>query len=181
MTMLSTGYVIVGSTPSTKGTIATSGAGCLIILNASGVVVGTITGPKVDGPWDMATVDSGSTATLYVTNTLFGVKAAAPKVVNQGTLLRISLRTPTGQVPQVTSETVVASGLPEQASASAFVLGPTGVAIIGTSAYIAEPLTNAILKIPAATTRSTSAGSGSVVTSGHNLHHPIANDFYPLG
>jgi hypothetical protein len=174
MTMLKTGWIIVGSAPSSKGTIATSGAGCLIVIDSSGKVVNTIAGPKIDGPWDMATKDQGARATLYVTNTLFGVKAAAPKEVYRGTLLRISLKIEGAMAPQVTGETVVASGLPEQASPSAFVLGPTGVAIIGTTAYVAEPLANAIIAVANATTRTLSAGAGTTITSGGDLHHPIA-------
>src|ERR1700722_1074275 len=36
MTMLSSGWVIVGSTPSTDGTTATKGNGCLLVFDSSG-------------------------------------------------------------------------------------------------------------------------------------------------
>ncbi|PMQ03459.1 hypothetical protein DyAD56_19520 [Dyella sp. AD56] len=39
MTMLKSGWVIVGSTPSTDGTTATKGDGCLIVLDPNGKMV----------------------------------------------------------------------------------------------------------------------------------------------
>lgn len=175
------GWMIVGSTPSKDGTIKTSAAGCLIELSPTGKVVGTIAGPKIDGPWDLATIDHGSTATLFLTNTLFGVKAAGKAVVDQGTLLRIGLAVSASAPPKVTSETVVASGLPEQASASAFVRGPTGVAVVGSSAYIASPLQDAIVKVPNATTRTSADTSPAKISSGGELHQPLAMVATPNG
>jgi hypothetical protein len=168
------GWMIVGSAPSADGTTKTAGAGCLIELNPAGKVVGTIAGPKIDGPWDMATIDDGSTATLFVTNTLFGVKAPGQAVLDDGTLLRIDLSVSASAPPTVTSETVIATGLPEQASASAFVRGPTGVAVIGSTAYVASPLQNAIVKVPDALTRTTADTAPAKVSSGGELHQPIA-------
>jgi hypothetical protein len=168
------GWMIVGSTPSTNGTTKTAGAGCLIELSPTGKVVGTIAGPKLDGPWDMATVDNGSTVTLFVTNTLFDVKAPGQAIQDKGTLVRIALSVTASAPPTVTSETVIASGLPEQASASAFVRGPTGVAVIGSTAYVASPLQNAIVAVPDATTRSTADTDPVTISSGGDLHQPIA-------
>ncbi len=50
MTMLQSGWVVVGSTPSKDGTTATKGAGCLIVLDSSGKVAAVWTGPKINGP-----------------------------------------------------------------------------------------------------------------------------------
>ena len=61
------GFVIVGSLPTTDGTSATAKAGCLIVLNSYGHVVGTIAGGPINGPWDMTAVDHGFFTTLYVT------------------------------------------------------------------------------------------------------------------
>jgi hypothetical protein len=41
MVMLKSGWLIVGSTPSTDGTAATKGAGCLLVLDAKGKLVDT--------------------------------------------------------------------------------------------------------------------------------------------
>ena len=51
MTMLSSGYVVVGSLPSEDGTTATKGDGCLLVLDSNGKLVRTITGPLINGPW----------------------------------------------------------------------------------------------------------------------------------
>ena len=61
MTMLKSGWVIVGSLPSQDGTTKTKGQGCLIVLDAQGNVAGTIAGPNINGPWgNMAVIDNGS-------------------------------------------------------------------------------------------------------------------------
>ena len=60
MTMLKTGWVIVGSAPSADGTTGTRGAGCLIVLDSNGKVAGIIAGEKINMPWgNMATIDDG--------------------------------------------------------------------------------------------------------------------------
>src|ERR1700733_2777401 len=70
MTMLKSGWVIVGSTPSTDGTTATKGDGCLIVLDSHGKVAGTVAGAKINDPWgNMAVIDNGSSATLFISMT----------------------------------------------------------------------------------------------------------------
>ncbi len=49
MTMLKSGWVIVGSLPSSDGTTTTKGQGCLIVLDAQGNVASTITSPRSMG------------------------------------------------------------------------------------------------------------------------------------
>ncbi|HTV56134.1 MAG TPA: hypothetical protein VMI06_14620, partial [Terriglobia bacterium] len=48
MTMLKSGWVIVGSAPSSDGTTRTKGAGCLIVLDASGKVKSVIANEGVN-------------------------------------------------------------------------------------------------------------------------------------
>jgi hypothetical protein len=67
---LRSGFVIVGSLPTTDGASATAQAGCLIILNSSGQPVATLSGHGINGPWDMTAVDMGTAAVLFVTNVL---------------------------------------------------------------------------------------------------------------
>ena len=54
---LRSGYVVVGSLPTTDGMSDTIGAGCLLILDWNGDVVQTIVGHHINGPWDMTAVD----------------------------------------------------------------------------------------------------------------------------
>src|SRR5271163_3456988 len=80
MTMLKSGWVIVGSTPSIDGTTTTRGDGCLIVLDSTGKMVDAWSGPTINDPWgDMATIDNGSTATLFISMAGFGVPG--PKVI----------------------------------------------------------------------------------------------------
>src|SRR5215472_12137863 len=58
MTMLKSGSVVVGSTPSKDGTTATKGAGCLIVFDSNGNLATVWSGPNNNGPWgNMAVVD----------------------------------------------------------------------------------------------------------------------------
>ena len=185
MTMLKTGWVIVGSLPSSDGTTATKGQGCLIVLDSQGNVAGTITGSAINGPWgNMAVIDRGSTATLFVSNTGFGVGASEEElpVVNQANVLRIDLSIPEGKPPVVTRETVIADGLGEQADKDVFIIGPTGLALgPNDMLYVADAIGNRISVIQDAATRTTSAGTGRVITQGGLLKRPLAMIAAPNG
>ena len=184
MTMLKSGWIIVGSTPSTDGTTRTKGDGCLLALNAQGQVGAVWTGPSINGPWgNMATVDNGSTATLFVSMAGFGVpgpeirdpKTGYPPVVNKATVLRLQISIPPGQPPQIANQTVVANGFGQKADKDAFLVGPTGLALgPDNTLYVSDALGNRIVAISNATTRTTSAGTGRVVTEGALLQRPLA-------
>jgi hypothetical protein len=96
LVVLRTGWVIVGSLPTTDGTIATVGAGCLIVLDANGNPVETFSGGNINGPWDMTASEDGDKAQLFFTNVLNGSVASAPPdtVVNAGTVVRMTLSNP---------------------------------------------------------------------------------------
>ena len=185
MTMLKTGWVIVGSLPSNDGTTATKGQGCLIVLDPQGNVASTITSPNINGPWgNMAVIDNGSTATLFVSNTGFGVGAPADEspVVNKATVLRLDLSVPEGKPPVVTSQTVIASGFGEQADKGVFIIGPTGIALgQHNQLYVSDALGNRIAAIPDAATRTDSAGTGGTVTKDGLLQRPLAMVTAPNG
>ena len=51
LSVLRSGWVIVGSLPTSDGTAATAQAGCLIVLDSHGKVRETITGHGMNGPW----------------------------------------------------------------------------------------------------------------------------------
>ena len=94
LSVLPGGWVVVGSLPTSNGKSATAKAGCLIVLGPSGHVRETLSGHGINGPWDMTALSYGNTAQLFVTNVLNGTVAAGGTTVNQGTVLRITLRCP---------------------------------------------------------------------------------------
>jgi hypothetical protein len=184
MTMLKSGWIIVGSTPSTDGTTRTKGNGCLIVLNSEGQVDATWTGPNINGPWgNVAAIDNGSTATIFVSMAGFDVpgpevrdpKTGYPPSINKATVLRLEVAMPPGQPPQISSQTVVANGFGQRADKDAFLIGPTGLALgADHTLYVSDALGNRIAAIPDATTRTTSAGTGQTVTKDGLLQRPLA-------
>jgi hypothetical protein len=176
MTILKTGWVIVGSLPSSDGTTSTKGAGCLVILDSSGKIAGAFADPNINGPWgNMAVIDNGTTATLFVSNTGFGVGSPGSDVVKKATVLRLDLDIFTsGKAPTLKKETVIASGFGEQADKDVFIIGPTGLALRGTTLYVSDALGNRIAAIPNAVERTDSAGTGRDVTKDGLLKRPLA-------
>ena len=186
MTMLKSGWVIVGSTPSNDGTTGTKGAGCLIVLDPQGKVVSTINSPNINDPWgNMAVVDNGNSATLFVSNAGFGVGSAAgdPPVFKQATVLRLDLDIPDGKPPVVKKETVVGSGFGAQADKGVFLVGPTGLALSSDQKllYVSDAIGNRVNVIEDPMTRDTSAGVGRQLTADGLLHRPLAMVTAPNG
>jgi len=183
MTMLKFGWVIVGSLPSTDGTTATKGQGCLVVLDSNGNIATTITGPNINGPWgNMAVIDNGNTATLFVSNTGFDVGAPGQDVVNKANVVRINLAINPGKPPTVVEETVIGNGFGQQADKDVFIIGPTGLALGADGAlYVSDAIHNRIAMIPNAATRKDSAGTGKDVTAEGMLHRPLAMTNAPNG
>jgi hypothetical protein len=191
MVMLKSGWVIVGSTPSKDGTTRTKGDGCLFVLDPTGNVVATWAGPNIEDPWgNMAVDDHGSSASLFISMAGFDVPkpgvldpaTGAPLVVRKATVLRIDVAVPDGKPPEIKSQTVIASGLPQQADLDNFLFGPTGVALgpDGTL-YVSNAVESSIVKIPDAIARTTSAGTGTVVTSKGLIIDPLSLIMAPNG
>ena len=191
MTMLKSGWVIVGSTPSRDGTTATKGDGCLLVLDPNGHLVSVWSGPSINDPWgDMAVVDRGGSATLFVSMAGFGLPGpdvidpatGLPARHNQATVLRLEVSVPEGRPPVLVSQTVVGSGFAARPDRDNFLLGPTGLAL-GTdnTLYVTDGLDNLIAAIPDATTRTASAGTGRVVTRDGLLSWPLAMTWSPEG
>jgi hypothetical protein len=184
MTMLKSGWVIVGSAPSTDGTTKTLGPGCLIVLDSTGKVAGTITGPDINDPWgNMAVIDNADTATLFLSNVGFDIGTSGDTTVHdKATVLRLGLSIPAGKPPVVTSRTVVADGLSSQADTGVFLIGPTGLALgkDGTL-YVSDAINNQVVAIADAAARTDSAGTGRQVSKDGLLKRPLAMDFAPDG
>ncbi len=175
LAVLRTGWVIVGSLPTSNGMSDTAQAGCLLVLDSNGNVAETFYGSLINGPWDMAALDNGSTVDLFVTNVLNGTVAAGGNVVHAGTVLRMGLTIASGSMPALQSMTIIGSGFPERTDPAALVIGPTGVALSpnGSTLYVADSLSNRLAAIANPVTRSTSAGIGTTITQGGALNDPL--------
>ena len=119
MTMLKTGWVIVGSAPSIDGTTRTLGPGCLLVLDLEGQLVATWANANINAPWgNMAAIDNGSTASLFVSMSGFDVPGPEvkdpatgyPVTVKKATVLRIDLSIPEGKPPVIIGQAVIAEG-----------------------------------------------------------------------
>lgn len=175
LVVLRTGWVIVGSLPTSDGTAATAQAGCLLVLDAQGHVAETIASPQINGPWDATAFDGGGLVALFVTNVLNGTVAAGGNVVNQGTVLRLVLGVSPVNKPRVLLSTVIGSGFPERTDPAALVIGPTGLALGREHdvLYVADSVGNRIAAIPRPLFRTASAGTGNTVSQGGALNDPL--------
>jgi hypothetical protein len=102
-------------------------------------------------------------------------------VVRKASILRLQLSIPPGSPPKVTGRTVVASGFGEQAIKDVFLIGPTGLALVGSTLHASDAVGNRIVAILDATTRSGTAGTGRVVTKGGKMQRPLALIATPEG
>lgn len=208
LAVLRTGWVIVGSLPTSDGTSATAQAGCLLVLNNSGAVMETIYGSLINGPWDMTWIDDAHDAHLFVTNVLNGTVAAGGSVVNQGTVVRIDLAVSELQMPSIESMTVIGSGFAEHTDPAALVIGPTGLGLSPSCGqegfegfggfersgpsfsffprgacllYVADTVNNRVAAIPNPLGLTRSAGTGFVLSSGGSLNGPLGLTVAPNG
>jgi hypothetical protein len=183
LSVLPGGYVVVGSLPTTNGKSATARYGCLIVLDSRGDPLSTISGPQIQGPWDMTALTQGRDTTLFVSMVLNGGAAEGVHTIDNSTVLRIRLASGPGQPPKVLDEQVIANGIPWRDDPSALAIGPTGVALApGGTLYVADTLDNRIAAIPNATTRTTPApDAGSTVSQGRHLKQPLGLALAPNG
>lgn len=189
LAVLPHGYIVVGSLPTADGHAATAQAGCLIVLDSSGKAVQTISGPPINGPWDMSASGdgpggggtAGSNTTLFVTNVLNGTVASGETPTNGGTVVRIRIHTSERHAPAVTSEEVIGEGFPERTDEAALVVGPTGLELgDGGTLYVADTQQNRIAAIPNALHRSTPlGGGGETVAKGGYLNSPLGLTIAP--
>jgi hypothetical protein len=181
LTVLRSGWVIVGSLPTQNGAI--SGPGCLIVLDQFGNVQETFTGNGINGPWDMASLDLGKAAVLFVTNVLNGTVKGNGKTVFGGTVIRLVIKIPSMGLPFIWFDTTIASGFPQALNMAALVLGPTGAGLNLSNGvlYVADNIGNRIAGIPNALFRGSSAGTGFTVSKGHNLLAPLGLVIAPNG
>jgi hypothetical protein len=183
LSVLPSGWVIVGSLPTKNGTARTAKAGCLLVLGSHGMVRETIANPRIDGPWDMTAVANGRHTDLFVTNVLHGTVAAHGAVVHRGTVVRIAIKASRTGMPKASRPVVIGSRFAEHSDPAALVVGPTGVAFSRMSGklYVADTATNRIAAIPRALTRTRPVRMGRTVTKGGRLSSPLGLVTAPNG
>ena len=180
LSVLRSGWVIVGSLPTRGGNV--SGPGCLIVLDSRGHVRETFTGGGINGPWDMGSLDLGNQAVLFVTNVLNGTVAGHGRTVFGGTVLRLVIKIPRFGLPFIWFRATIGSGFPEHTDPAALVVGPTGVGLGRNGVlYVADTVTSRIAAIPNAVFRGFSAGTGFTVSRGHALVNPLGLVIAPNG
>jgi DNA-binding beta-propeller fold protein YncE len=172
LTILRKGFVLVGNFPSTDGTCPHSSAGSILVINKSGQQVGSIVDPSfVNGPWDSALFDQGSSAKLFVANGL------------TGTVVRLDLAVGSGGV-SVESATQIASGYGFQCDPVTFVDAPTGLVYNPDKdvLYVASTVDNAVFAVHDAADRTRDGGTGRVIyMDATHLHGPLAMAMAPNG
>ena len=190
LAVLQTGWVIVGSLPTSDGTSATAQAGCLIVLDNMGNPVETIQGSLINGPWDMTWLDDEEQAALFVTNVLNGTVAANGSLVDQGTVVRVNLRVSETTIPFLESLTVVGVGFSERTDPAALVIGPTGLGLSPACRhgeeeceshprgdepvlYVADSLNNRVVVITDPLTRTKPSGPDLTLSRGGSLNDPL--------
>ena len=180
--VLRSGWVVVGSLPTSDGTAATAKAGCLIVLDSHGRVRETLRGHGINGPWDMTIAPGRRQVQLFVTNVLNGTVAAHGAVVHRGTVVRVTLRLRGNRPPRRVGTTVVGSGFAERSDPDALVIGPTGLALGRNGAlYVADTLRNRLAVIPDAMALPHTLGRGTTVTRGRALVAPLGLALAPNG
>ena len=171
LAVLRNGFVIVGNVPSTDGTCPTGRPGSLLVIDNAGHHVSTISGPNINGPWDMTVLDEGNQAVVFVSS------------VFAGKVVRLTLNVDMNGVT-VASQTVIASGYQQRCDPAAFVVGPTGLVYDQSQdvLFVASTEDNAVFAVQNAATRHNSGGRGTVIyTDAVHLHGPLAMAEAPNG
>ncbi|MFZ2804364.1 MAG: hypothetical protein WA001_04005 [Patescibacteria group bacterium] len=172
LAVLKSGFVIVGNLPTADGTGATAKPGSLLVLDAKGNLLTTLTDPKlIDGPWDMTVNDNGAQVQAFVTNVLSGTVVRFDLVFSATALT-------------AHSATTIASGYAHHTDPDAAVVGPTGLVYNAqdNSLLVASTVDNAIYRIANAGSATSSQGMGTVVyKDDQHLHGPLGLAQAPNG
>jgi hypothetical protein len=171
--VLKSGFVFVGSVPTTDGTCNTIQRGGLLIVNRRGQLVTTLRDAKLlDGPWDLTLHETGNHAIVFVSNVL------------SGTVTRLNVKTRADGTIVVESMTQIASGYSTACNQAAVVVGPTGLAYdpIRDVLYVASTADNEIFAISRAGEAEGDHGPGGVIYRDNaHLHGPLALALAPNG
>jgi hypothetical protein len=165
------GFVVVGNGPTTDGTSATAQPGSLLVIDNTGKLVQTIANAWINYPWDMALVDHGDRATVYVSNAL------------DGTVNRLDFKVSSTGLTLVKGANV-ASGYVHQGDPVALFDAPTGLVYDEQRdvLYVASTGDNAVFAVRDAAGRKSSAGMGHVIYADNaHLHGALGLAEAPNG
>jgi len=172
--VLSNGFVVVGSQPSTDGTCGTAatGTGGLLIIDRDGNQVQNISDNNLlDGPWGLTFSEQGTHVLLFVSN------------VGTATVTRVDLKAQKSGKFTVESLTQIASGYSGDCDKETFVMGVAGLAYDASKdvLYVASTEDNGIFAVANAST-TTDQGPGTLVyRDSVHLHGPVGLLLAPNG
>jgi DNA-binding beta-propeller fold protein YncE len=170
---LKSGFVLVGSLPTTDGTCNTIGHTALLIVNRQGQLDTTLSDAKLlDGPWDLTVYETGNHAIVFVSNVL------------TGTVTRLNVKALGNGKLTVEGMTQIASGYTAACNAAAVVVGPTGLAYDSNRdvLYVASTGDNEIFAISGAGGTKVDNGRGTLIYSdAAHLHGPLGLALAPNG
>jgi hypothetical protein len=174
LNILRAGFVLVGNFPTTGNPCpAPPGTpGSILVIGKTGTQVNTISGAMINGPWDSALFDQGTSAKLFVSNAL------------TGTVVRLDLSVGGPMGVTVNRTTQIASGYKVICDSVTFIDGPTGLVYdpLQDILYVASTADNAVFAVGDAGNTTKDRGTG-IVTYRDNvhLHGPLAMIQAPNG
>jgi hypothetical protein len=163
--ILRAGFVFVGNMPTTDGTSATAKAGSVLVLNSSGVLLGSFQGQStVDGPWGMAINEVDDQVQMFLSNVL------------SGTVVRFDLvASRRSNTITIRDTVVIGSGFEHRPDPAALELGPSGLAYDAANdiLYVADSADNTIRSISNAGALTQDAGTGTVLYQDNTHLHGV--------
>nr|WP_232313919.1 hypothetical protein [Ralstonia sp. A12] len=173
LTVLKSGYVLVGNLPTTNGTVVTT-SGSLLVITPQGKLLTELKDPVLlDGPWDLTVLtDNGPQVSVFVSNVL------------NGTVARIDLNIGAGGATLLQSSHIIANGYTFRPDSAALVVGPTGLAYDAGHdvLYVASTNDNKVYGLSSASAIAHANGRGTVIFADANyLAGPLALALAPNG
>jgi hypothetical protein len=168
--VLRAGIVVVGSLSTTDGTSATAAGGPLYFIDSKGNLISTYS-TNLHGPWGLALLDEGTSASIFVSNVL------------NGTVSRLDVSIPNGEKVNVKSNVQIAAGYPWRGDPAALEVGPAGLAYDHATdvLYVASTADNEVYAVPHASKSGPSSSPGTKVFTNPHLQGPVALALAPDG